>query len=366
MLIGIDASKISSSRKTGVDKTEYQIILNLLKIDRQNQYRLYSNTRLKSSILECKNTEEVILPHEKYFNKIHLPKALKNDKLDQFLELSYVIPKNAPVQSFVFVHDVAFNIVPEGYSAFERIKQRIALKTSLKRAKAVFVSSNANKRDLLKYYNFREEDIRVVPLAYDKEVFANSISPKEILKTDSPYFIYVGRIEKKKNIERLLKAFKLFDEKSEIKYKLVLVGKEGFGYKKIKSLIQSEKHLRDQVIETGYVSDEDLAHLYAKSHGLVFPSLYEGFGIPVLEAMAMGIPVLTSDIPTLREVAGKAAEYVNPKNIEDIAKGIRVLSENKELRKQLIRSGFERIKQFSWQNTAQTINNFMKEYAEKF
>ncbi|MFA4996278.1 MAG: glycosyltransferase family 1 protein [Patescibacteria group bacterium] len=361
MLIGIDASKTALKHKTGIDNTVYQIILNLEKIDKKNVYSLYSNKPIDKSLKQNKNFQEKLIPFPRLWNKFRLPLALMRDRPEKFLQVTNAIPAFSPQKTAVFIHDLAFKFFPKAYSPYELMLQEAAIKVALNKAARIIFSSEANKKDFLKFHTFPEEKINVVPLAFDSNIYKKISKPKQILKVNSPYLIFVGRLEKRKNIINIIEAFVEFKKKSKTDHKLVLVGKKGYGYDEIEAKINENKNFKKDIITTGYMSDQKLANLYALSDGLIFPSLYEGFGLPILEAMACGIPVITSNIPTSKEVAGDAAILVNPENVSEISEAINSIVFDKKIKQNLISKGKIQIKRFSWNKTAKNILKILEE-----
>jgi glycosyltransferase involved in cell wall biosynthesis len=193
-------------------------------------------------------------------------------------------------------------------------------------------------------------------LAYDEKTFKTIENQEKInqalkkYKIQKPYLLFVGRLETKKGIQSLLEAYsKLYTLNDKLS--LVLVGGRGYGYKDLKPLIYN---LKSRVYELGHLEDEsDRAILYSAAEAFIFPSLYEGFGIPVLEAMACGCPVIASDIEPLKEVGGESAVFFKVDNEGDLVKNIKEVSQNQELRQEMIASGLERVKNFSWQKCAE-------------
>lgn len=355
MLIGIDASKTAGERKTGIDNTAYQIILGLSKIDHKNTYNLYTHKSLDPALLENKNFKERCIPFPKFWNKFRLPLALLKDRPKKFLELTYAIPPYAPKKTAVFLHDFAFKIFPEAYSSYELFLQETAVKTAIKKAKKILLSGKANADDFCRFYKVNEKKLEIVPLSYNDKVFKKIEKPRNILKLDSPYLLSVGRLETRKNTAGIIEAFCKFKKENYSKLKLVLVGNEGFGYEQIEAKLKEYEEFNNDIILAGYTGENDLAHLYAKAEAFIYPSLYEGFGLPILEAMACLTPVITSATPTIEETAGNAAILVDPLDTDQIAQKIKLITSDKKLRALLIKKGEERIKKFSWAQTSQRI-----------
>lgn len=359
MIIGIDASKTTSKQKTGIDNTAYQIILHLRKIDKNNTYYLYTNKPLEKELLNS-NFHQKLIPFPRLWNKFRLPLALLKDKPDKYLALTNGVPPISPKDSIILIHDLAFKFFPKAYSKVELTLQESAINTAVNKAKCIIFTSEANKADFLKFYKYPENQIRVARLGFNSELYKKIPSPKNCLDFNSPFFLFVGRLEARKNVSGLLKAFELFKEKNKTDHKLVLVGKKGYGSEEIDEIIRESKTLTDNVIVPGYITDKQLANLYNLAEAFVFPSLYEGFGLPILEAFACGTPVMTSDIPTLREVASDCVVYVNPLDVNSIAKGLLKISSDLQLQKALEKKGFHQLSKFSWEKTAEAFLDILE------
>ena len=350
MIIGIDASKIANKKKTGIDNTAYQIILGLSKIDKKNTYNLYTSAPLNSDFVK-NNFIEKLIPFPRFWNHFRLPLALLRDKPDMFIELTNNIPPLSPKKTIVLIHDLAFKFFPQAYSKFELSLQENAIKIAKSKASTIVFSSQANYQDFQKFYGKAEAKIAIVPLSYNSEIFNKSIDEKNAAKKSYPYFLSVGRIEKRKNTLRIVEAFEKFKKINSTDHKLILVGKNGFGHEEVVEKI-SNSEVKNDIIVLGYVEDKNLPSLYKNATAFIYPSLYEGFGLPALEAMAVGTPVLTSNIPTIKEVTQEAALLVDPEDSDAIAKAMENMVFDENLRKLLISRGLEIIKKFSWEKTA--------------
>lgn len=209
----------------------------------------------------------------------------------------------------------------------------------------------------MNYYKIADRKIEVVYNGFEKEIEKEEVPSgmKEIdPKIVHPYILYVGTIQPRKNITALIRAFSLLSETNS-KLQLVITGKKGWLFDEIFKEAKS-LYLDNKIIFTGYVTDEELVYLYQKSFCFVLPSFYEGFGIPVLEAMSFGCPVVSSFSSSLPEVGGEAALYFDPANHKDLADKLHMLQDDPKLRADLIKKGHERIRQFSWDRcAAQTL-----------
>lgn len=181
-----------------------------------------------------------------------------------------------------------------------------------------------------------------------------------LLMTDDKYFLFIGRIEERKNIGNIIKAFEILKEKYDISHKLVLAGKPGFGYEKIQNKIQETRY-NNQIVLTGFISEEEKWELLKKAEAFVFPTLYEGFGIPALEAQSVGCPVVASNNSSIPEVVEGSALLVDPQDPKDIAESIYKLISDESLKNAIIAKGLENVKRFSWDKCANQITELIKE-----
>lgn len=354
MLIGIDASQAAKDKKTGVEYLASQLILNLKEIDHTNSYLLFTNKRLEKEYLG-KNFEQVLIPFKKLWNKFRLPLALLMHKPEIFLEIGYMLPKFAGKKSICFVHDLASKHFPKSYSSIEKALLNQSFKKAKKAKEIIFISNNT-KNDYSKYYLGFKGKKHVIYPGYNSNLYKKIPNPKNILNIDSKYILYLGRLEKRKNIINLILAYDIFCKKFGYDYKLVLAGKEGYGFKEIKLVIDAlDQKARSNVIIPGYINENDLPHLYTKAELFVFPSLYEGFGIPLLEAMACGTPIICSQTSSLPEAGSDAVEYFNPLEPKEISSAIEKVLFDKKLQNQLVGKGFIQVKKFSYQKMAKEV-----------
>jgi glycosyltransferase involved in cell wall biosynthesis len=345
------------------------LILNLAKLDRKNKYWLYSREALLKPLdrLPPNFISKVLYwPPKRLWTQIRLSSHLLWEKPDLLFVPAHTLPLVLPPLVLTTIHDLGFKRYPELYGSFELRYQKWGLTWAVKKATKIITVSHFTKQELLAFYpQIDSQRIIVIYHGYSPEY--DSRHPQSEIKKvlarynlTQPYLLFVGRVEKKKNIIRLLQAFyQLIKEGRQ--EKLVLVGRPGLGFSQIELFIR-EHRLEDQVKILGYVTASDLPYLYQGCEVFVFPSLYEGFGIPLLEAFASGKPVICSDIAPLREIGQKAVLYFDPYSILDIAQKIKYLLDNPSLKEQLIQKGLERVKNFSWSQcaleTLKIINSF--------
>lgn len=354
MIVGIDASQAVKEKKTGVEYLASQLILNLKEIDHTNSYLLFTNQKLENKYID-KNFKQVFIPFIKFWHSFRLPLALIKYKPKLFLEIGYKLPNFSPKRTICFVHDLASKHYPKAYTAKEKILLNNSFRQALRSKILIFISNNT-KKDYFKYYPGFQGKSYVIHPGYNNLLYKKITNPKDILKIKSKYILCLGRLEKRKNIGNLIAAYNIFCQKNDYDYKLVLAGKKGYGFDQIDNIISVlEEKVRSNIIIPGYISENDLPHLYAKAELFVFPSLYEGFGIPVLEAMACGTPVICSNSSSLPEAGGEAVEYFDPKKPEEISKSIEKVLFDKKLQNQMIEKGFKQSKKFSYQKMASEI-----------
>lgn len=363
MIIGFDASRANKDAKTGTEWYSYNLLLELAKIDNKNRYFLYTPQKLKKKLKKLPdNFEEKVLgwPPKYLWTMIRLSLEMILKAPDILFVPAHIIPLISPKNTITTIMDVGFISRPEIYPKKELKYHKFGLQQAIKKAKIILTISEFTKQEMIDLCGIDPNRIKVINLGFDSGIFKkiedrgriNKVLGKYSIPTDSQYFLYVGRLEEKKNTPGLVEAFgKLLKENQGIKHKLVLAGAPGHNYEEIKSLID-KYNLQDNVIETGWVEEEDLAYLFNGSFAFVFPSFYEGFGIPLLEAMSCEVPILASEVASIPEVALDAAIYFDPNNIEDIKDKMKDSIENDSIRLEVIEKGKQRVKEFGWEKCA--------------
>ncbi|MFH1326490.1 MAG: glycosyltransferase family 1 protein [Candidatus Falkowbacteria bacterium] len=377
MTIGIDASRALKQNKTGMEWYVYYIIENLLQIDSDNQYILYYKNQPNEWLKKLNERKNVKIKRlrwpfiyfwtqgrlslEMLLYKFHWIPAfagMTKKKPDVLFIPASAMPIIHPKNTISTIHDVGFMKYPEAYSEWQRFYLKWSTKFAVKYAKKIITISEFSKQEIIKYFTpsnsplvrgrINKDKIFVTHLAVE---IKNPASSQKNKKINSPYIFFIGRLEKKKNIVGIIEGFALFKQNSKLPHKLVLAGSRGSDWGKAKEVIK-KYNLQDAIIELGYIDEKDKPALYQESDLFLFPSLYEGFGLPILEAMAYGVPVITSNSGAMAEVAGDSAILVDPNDYENIADQISEVLENKELQDDLIKKGKERVKEFSWEKCA--------------
>ena len=276
----------------------------------------------------------------------------------------------------VTIHDLAFKIFPEYFPKKDLIKLNLLTDLAVKNADKIIAVSNATKMDILKFYpKIKEEKVVVIHHGFDSELFSQKVSIEESEKIlskfkllvdgqKSKYILYVGAIQPRKNLDVLLEAFEKMKESAADfakDLKLVIAGAPAWKYEGFLEKVSLSKYSKEIVV-TGTLTFEKLPALYQNAAVFVFPSIYEGFGIPILEAFASGVPVICARNSSLLEVAGDCAESFDTKNSQDLFKKIKLALEDEKRRADLIEKGFLRVKDFSWEKcakkTLEEISNF--------
>src|SRR4030042_4045411 len=366
MIIGIDASRISKEIKTGTENYSSDLIKGLSLVDNKNPYVLYFNKIPQFFEISHPNFSTKIIRSPRLWTQVRLAWECLLFPPDILFVPAHTIPviRRPSLKTIVTVHELG----AEFLEAYHQFPQKLYLNWSTefvaKYATHLIAVSNSTKRDLMKTLKVPANRISVVYEGVNRGVFM----PKRTEEIDKvaakyglseKYFLYVGTIQPRKNLARVIEAF----AKANLsRTKLVLVGEKGWLSDNIYDMPR-KLSIENKVKFLGFVPTEDLPALYSGAVAFVFPSLYEGFGLPILEAFACGCAVMTSNFGATEEIARRAAFLVNPKKIDGISEGFRNLAVDTDLRNKLRSLGFERIEDFSWEKTAtETLKVFDKVY----
>jgi glycosyltransferase involved in cell wall biosynthesis len=362
--IAIDASPAAKEPRTGTELYTLHLISALAGVDSANEYTLWLNEGVPAEFGDLPaNFVPRLAPQRRLWAQTRLAWALRQQRPDVFFAPANVIPFLHPAVCVTTVHDVGFHYFPESYPFLARWYLEITTRFALRRATKVIAVSNATKEDLVRLYGSEPSRIEVihsgVPVMDRRLPSSNHVrSTLDQLGITTPYLLFLGRLETKKNVVRIVQGFFRLKERG-FPHELVLGGTPGVGFERLAELVNSSPHGID-VHLTGYVGEEK-ADLYAGADAFVFPSLYEGFGFPVLEAAAYGVPVITSSTSALAEVAGNAAVLVDPLDVDEIAGAIARVVDDEKLRAELVKLGHDRLQQFDWEDTAERVLRVLEE-----
>ncbi|MBC2581567.1 glycosyltransferase family 1 protein [Clostridium sp. DJ247] len=305
-------------------------------------------------------------PYERMFDE-QLIMPFKYPKFDLVHFIDYSSPIMPIKTPFITtIHDLTFYKYPETFTKKSRKIKQTLTPISINRAAAIIAVSESTKKDIIEYFPQVEDKIKVIypgkpdfKRIYDKEHIEYI---KKIYGIEGNYILAVGTLEPRKNIVSLLKAFeKIYKKIKDIK--LVLVGNKGWLYEDIFTQASAAECFKN-IVYTGYVDQEHITTLYSGAQMFVYPSLYEGFGLPPLEAMCCGVPVVVSNTSSLPEVVGDAGVYCNPHSVDSISEAILRVLNNNELRKELTYKGLKQCEKFSWEKTADSIIDLYGQIAE--
>ncbi|KKU12213.1 MAG: Glycosyl transferase group 1 [Candidatus Woesebacteria bacterium GW2011_GWA1_45_8] len=366
MLIGIDASRVVKEEKTGTENYSWNLIHALAGVDKKNRYVLYFNKSPRFFEISQANFSTKIITSPRFWTQGRLALECLIHPPDILFVPAHTIPvlRWPGLKTIVTVHDLGAEFLAEYHKFPQKLYLNWSTKYVAKNANHLIAVSNFTKKDLIRALKVPASRISVVYEGVDGKVFypRPDWEVKQVKSNwgiGKGYFLYVGTIQPRKNLVRLMEAFTASGLKN---IDLVLAGSSGWLDEEIYKAPE-KLSISNRVRFLGYVESDDLPALYSGAIGLAFPSLYEGFGLPILEAFTCGCPVLTSKIGAMAEVAGDAALLVDPLSKNEIAAGLKKLVTDKGLRESLIKKGEERVKEFSWEKTAiETIKVFEKVY----
>ncbi len=362
LVIGIDASRAVKDNPTGTEYYSWEIINALLKLDRKNRYRLYAPKMPEKSFGEAQNVEWRIIPTGRLWSQLKLARELRQRPPDVLFVPAHVVPLLSNVPSVVTIHGLEFLHSPESYGRRELAYLKFAITSSVSKAKRIITPSVSTRNDVIKAYRCPGGKITVIPEAFNQERFRLK-KFDETPPVEGDYIFFLGRLETRKNLSLLIDAFNLL-RKENLKVTLVLAGKPGHGFDNIRTKIKSlPPAVQEKIILPGYLPDDEAALFLRHATAFVYPSLYEGFGLPILEAFASGVPVVASNTSSLPEVAGDAAVLLPPINPLSWAAALSRIIHQKSYAATLRERGFKQASQFSWAKAAQATLRVIEDVA---
>lgn len=379
MRIGIDARTILNPEKgdaIGVGHYTYQLIRHLLKIDKENDYVLFFDFRVREKDIKKFTQPNVTIKfypfsdYRKYlpgaYNEILGTATLQREKLDVLHSTYFAsrIPASYSGKTVVTFQSMAMYEVPQYMPQLRRLKDKTVAKMMANKADRIIAGSQSLKKELLQHLGATSDKVEVIYSGLDARFYEEpSLEEMKVIERfgiSKRYILFLGTLEPSKNITRLLEAFAQFKEKmksnGKFNYQLVLAGKRGWLSPEFHQQVK-DLGLSNDVIFTGYVVGDELVPLFKGAQFFIMPSLYEGFGMTVLEAFATKTPAILSNVTSLPEVAGDAAYFINPANTAEIVDAMVRFATDEAIRDAYREKGYQRAQQFNWEDAArQTLD----------
>jgi glycosyltransferase involved in cell wall biosynthesis len=362
MIIGMDARAANETQRAGLGYVCHHIICELLRQAPPDvKLRFYLDAEPCRSFPEIPFPHEIrIVPKRRFWLNRALVAALRADPPDVFYSPGQQIPATSACPRVATLLDLAMFMFPRHFTIRRLLLSALTTAHTAWNADHLVCISEATREDAARILRVRRDKMSVAHLGYDATRFRPNITQDQKAavrakrKLSERYILYVGRLQPRKNIVRLMDAFDaMVARQPGLPHQLVIAGGKGWLHEQI--LARAGRGAGDRIMLLDYVPDDELPALIAGAEVFALPSLYEGFGLPVLEAMACGTPVLTSDISSLPEVAGEAAVLVNPYDVNAISRGLEELVTNDTLRDSLSKRGIEQAQFFSWAHTAERV-----------
>ena len=352
MHIAIDASRTTVPHVTGTEHYALEMIRGVIRLNdtREQPHRitLYFRDQPDDALFpKSDHVTHKVLPMPRLWTQTAFAAALWRDRPDVTWVPAHTLPFLMPGRTVVTVHDIGYRVYPSAHPLRQRIPLEIYTRFSQRRADLVIADSQATANDLTRYYGTSAQKIRVVyPGVTPPSVTGDLAAVRDKYGIPERYWLFIGTLQPRKNIAAIVGAYHQWRAANpRCPAALVLAGGRGWKF-------NEQWVAGDGVIQTGYIDEVDKGVLMAGAFGLVFPSLYEGFGFPVVEAMGLGTPVVCSDTSSLPELGGEAVMYAKPRNIRMIADHMNILTEESDLRAALIEKGYAQAAKFRWDDAA--------------
>jgi glycosyltransferase involved in cell wall biosynthesis len=374
MNIGIDANEANVNKKVGISEFAFELLTQFAKPGFKKpgtNFTIYLKDNPLEALPKPTTTWRYrVLKPGKLWTQWRLPLDLyiTKPRPSVFFSTTHYAPRFSPIPTVISIMDLAYIYFPQMFNKSDLYQLRSWTSYSAKNAKKIITISESSKSDIIKQYQIPEEKVEVVyPGIKPGLLKHHTKADMDTLKTkygiNDTFILFVGTLQPRKNISRLIEAFsKVIQEQNDIE--LIIIGKKGWLYEEILKK-PHDLGIEDKVKFLDFVTDSDLEIFYREALCFVLPSLYEGFGLPVLEAMKYGCPVITSNVSSLPEAGGEAALYVDPLDTNDIAQKIKKLITNPQLRKELKEKGKTQLAKFSWEKTAKKTQAILEEVAKQ-
>lgn len=375
MRIAVNTIFLQKDRLEGYGHYAKEILSRIVQQHPEHEFVFLFDRSYSEEFITAKNITPVIVkPAARhalsfyYWYNIKAPLALRKYKPDVWLQPFGFCSLGTKIPQVLIVHDLAFKHYPKFIAWHHRWFYQLFTKHFLQKAKAVVTVSAFSKADIIQQYQIPTEKISVVTGAARKGFHPISWQEKEQVKDSyadgREYFLFIGGIHPRKNLMNLLKAFSLFKKWQHSNMKILIAGRLAWQYGEVLTKLKSYKY-RDDVVLLDYLPEEQLMKITASAYAMVYPSFFEGFGLPIIEAMQSGVPVISSNTSSMPEVGGDIALYANPNSPDDIAKQMLNLYRDESMRNNLAEKGIERAALFNWNRSAEQLWQIIAHTAEK-
>ncbi|MBS4015545.1 MAG: glycosyltransferase family 4 protein [Candidatus Latescibacteria bacterium] len=376
MKIAIDALPAKSLHH-GMGTYIYNLLKNLISFNSGHEFIIYKKPEVFTDLEKDQNQQVQFRNIKKSRNQrvlweyTTLPKLLQKEQVDIFWGPSNFLPLRKACKYVVTIHDLSSFTYADTYPYLRRKYYQYIIKQAVKRADLIVTDSEFSRQDIVNTFSIPAEEVKVISCGIDDIFQPIDCSDKHTqikskYKLPDDFIFTLGVIEPKKNTQRLVQAYTQLKNKHVDLPKLVVGGSKKYGWKnrRIFQLVDELK-LKDSVIFTGFIEHQDLPVIYSTAKLFILPSLFEGFGLPVIEAMACGTPVITSNTSSLPEIAGDAAVLINPYDTEEIGQAIIKVISDQQLQTEMRAKGFKNVKRFSWQESAHELLDVFEQIGKK-
>ena len=368
MLIGIDASRAVTDKRTGTEAYALHLIRSLITVTEGQDYqlRLYFNYPPPDDLFpDLPHVEQCNIPFARLWTHVRLAYELRQRAPDVFFTPAHVIPFTFRGRSVATVHDLGYHYFPEAHTRRQLVYLKLSTRSNGRISRKIIADSKATEADLVAIYKLDPSKIAVVYPGIDPQL--KQVTDENELKAvrqkydiSAPYLLFISTLQPRKNLVRLVQAY----VRSGLSHMLVLAGSQGWRSGPILDEINKlEPSIRQRVQLTGFIEDEDKAALISGATALLYPSLYEGFGFPILEGQKCGVPVMAANTSSLPEIAGDAALLVDPEDSSALVEGMRRIVVGRDLRLELQKKGYVNVQRFTWENAAVKVLQTLKQAA---
>jgi len=368
MFIGIDASRAVTSQRTGTEAYAFFLIQALLSLTAGQDYRLclyFNQPPPAGHFPDLPHVEYRILPQAHLWTHVRLAGELQRQPPGVFFTPAHVIPFTYRGCSVATVHDLGYHYFPAAHTRRQLAYLKLSTRSNGRLSRKLIADSQATKADLVRFYNLKPDKIEVIYPGVDPAL--NPVTNTTRLKTvqrkyaiNGPYLLFIGTLQPRKNLVRLIQAYAA----SGLPHQLVLAGKLGWRSGSILGEISRlTPIIRQRLLLPGFIADDDKAALISGATALLYPSLYEGFGFPLLEGQACGTPVIAAKTSSLPEIAGDAALLVDPEGSDELTAALRLVVSDSDLRHDVVRKGLVNVKRYTWEKTAASVLKTLEQAA---